>query len=67
MNIPASVGIIPDGNRRCAMRLMKQPSKGHEWGVGKLREVLEWCRELGIKNVTFYSLSLENMNKRPRN
>jgi tritrans,polycis-undecaprenyl-diphosphate synthase [geranylgeranyl-diphosphate specific] len=67
MDIPASIGIIPDGNRRCAMRLMKQPSKGHEWGVGKLREVLEWCRELGIKNVTFYSLSLENMEKRPRN
>jgi tritrans,polycis-undecaprenyl-diphosphate synthase [geranylgeranyl-diphosphate specific] len=28
--------------------------------------VLEWCRELKIKNVTFYALSLENMQKRPK-
>ena len=67
MNIPESVGIIPDGNRRCAKRLMKQPSKGHEWGVEKLRKILDWCSEAGIKSVTFYSLSLENLDKRPRN
>lgn len=45
---------------------MNQPSKGHEWGVGKLRNVLDWCSELGIKAVTVYSLSLENMEKRPK-
>ncbi len=66
MNIPRHVSIIPDGNRRCAKRLMKQPWKGHEWGAEKLKEVLEWCRELGIKTVTVYSLSLENLKKRPR-
>ncbi len=65
MNVPRHIGIIPDGNRRCAKRLMKQPSMGHEWGVGKLRKVLDWCNELGINDVTIYSLSLENMNKRP--
>lgn len=66
MNIPAHIGIIPDGNRRCAKRLMKQPWKGHEWGAGKLRKVLDWCSELGIRAVTVYALSLENMQKRPR-
>jgi tritrans,polycis-undecaprenyl-diphosphate synthase [geranylgeranyl-diphosphate specific] len=39
---------------------------GHEWGVGKLRKVLDWCSELGIKAVTVYSLSLENIEKRPK-
>jgi tritrans,polycis-undecaprenyl-diphosphate synthase [geranylgeranyl-diphosphate specific] len=66
MKIPSHVGIIPDGNRRCAKRLMKQPWKGHEWGAGKLRKVLDWCSELGISAVTVYSLSLENFEKRPK-
>ncbi len=66
MDIPRHLSIIPDGNRRCAKRLMKQPWKGHEWGADKLRDVLEWCRELGIKTVTVYSLSLENFEKRPK-
>jgi tritrans,polycis-undecaprenyl-diphosphate synthase [geranylgeranyl-diphosphate specific] len=66
MKIPNHVGLIPDGNRRCAKRLMKQPWKGHEWGVEKLRDVLDWCSELGIKSVTIYSLSLENLEKRPK-
>jgi tritrans,polycis-undecaprenyl-diphosphate synthase [geranylgeranyl-diphosphate specific] len=64
--IPQHISIIPDGNRRCARRLMKQPWKGHEWGVKKINTVTDWCRELGIKAVTFYALSLENLDKRPR-
>lgn len=64
--IPRGIAIIPDGNRRCAKRLMKQPWKGHDWGVRKVDRVVEWCRELGIKSVTFYALSLENLDKRPR-
>ncbi len=64
---PYHVAIIPDGNRRFAKRLMLQPWKGHEWGTEKLKNVLEWCRGTGIKMVTFYSLSLENIEKRPKN
>jgi tritrans,polycis-undecaprenyl-diphosphate synthase [geranylgeranyl-diphosphate specific] len=67
MNAPRHLSIIPDGNRRCAKRLMKQPWKGHEWGAEKLKDVLEWCGELGIRTVTVYSLSLENIEKRPKN
>lgn len=63
--IPKSIGIIPDGNRRLAKRMLKEPWKGHEMGIGKLYNVLDWCIGLGIKNVTFYSLSLENIEKRP--
>jgi len=63
-NIPSHVGIIPDGNRRFAKRLMKNPSKGHEWGVDKIKTMFEWCKEIGIRTVTFYSLSLENFHSR---
>ena len=65
-NIPRSLAIIPDGNRRCAKRLMLQPWKGHEWGAKKLEEVFGWCKELGIKDLTFYTLSLENLKSRPK-
>jgi tritrans,polycis-undecaprenyl-diphosphate synthase [geranylgeranyl-diphosphate specific] len=65
-NIPKSIAIIPDGNRRCARRLMVQPWKGHEWGAEKVKEVFGWCKELDIKNLTIYALSLENINSRPK-
>ena len=66
MKIPHHISIIPDGNRRCARRLMKRPWKGHEWGVEKVEKVVDWCEELGIKALTFYALSLENLDKRPK-
>ena len=55
----------PDGNRRFAKRLLQNPWKGHEWGSERLKEVFNWCSELGVRTITFYSLSLENMEKRP--
>ncbi len=66
MKIPYHVSVIPDGNRRCARRLMKRPWKGHEWGVEKIENVLDWCKGLGIKALTLYALSLENLDKRPK-
>lgn len=60
---PSHVGFIMDGNRRFAMRLMKQPSLGHNFGARKVEEVLDWCYGLGIKYVTLYALSIENMNR----
>jgi len=63
---PKHVGIIPDGNRRFAKRLLQKPWKGHEWGSEKIEKVFEWCKECGIKHMTFFSLSKENLNKRPK-
>ena len=66
-NPPKHIGIIPDGNRRFAKRLMQQPWKGHEWGSEKMRNVFEWCKECGIKHMTFFVLSHENFKTRPKN
>ncbi len=65
-NVPQHLAVIPDGNRRCASRLMEKPWKGHEWGFLKLEKLFNWCRETGIKIVTFYTLSLENLQSRPK-
>jgi len=64
--VPKHLGIIMDGNRRFAKRLMIQPQMGHKWGAQKLREVLGWCKESGVKEVTFYAFSVENFH-RPKN
>lgn len=60
------VGIILDGNRRFAKRLMAQPWKGHEWGAEKVGKLFEWCKDLEIKEMTLYAFSMQNFN-RPEN
>jgi len=65
IRVPNHVGIIPDGNRRLARRLLQKPWKGHEWGFEKIKKIIKWSKELGIKVITIYTLSLENLKKRP--
>ena len=63
MKVPRHIGIILDGNRRLAKKLMMKPWKGHEWGAKKVEKVIEWGNELGISELTLYTLSLENFNR----
>lgn len=63
MENPEHVGIILDGNRRFAKRLMMQPWKGHELGFEKLKRLFEWCKELEIKELTLYCFSMQNFNR----
>ena len=60
------IGIILDGNRRFAKRLMMQPWKGHEWGAKKVENLFKWCKELGIKEMTLYVFSMQNFNRPKR-
>ncbi|HLC87266.1 MAG TPA: polyprenyl diphosphate synthase [Candidatus Nanoarchaeia archaeon] len=61
--VPKHLGVILDGNRRFAKRLMLKPWKGHEWGYKKVEKLLEWCREFEIKEVTLYAFSIENFDR----
>ena len=62
-NIPRHISIILDGNRRYAKKLGLQLWKGHGFGLRKLEELLSWCIELGIKEVTLYCFSTENFKR----
>jgi len=66
LKVPNHIGIIMDGNRRFAKRLMKEPWHGHKWGAKKIHEVLGWCRDFGIHKVTLYAFSVENFNRPKR-
>jgi len=59
-SMPSHLGIILDGNRRWARERNLDLKRAYMEGANKAEEVLEWCRELGIKTVTLYVLSHEN-------
>ncbi len=61
--VPKHLGIILDGNRRFAKRLMLKPQMGHEWGYEKIKRVMEWCQEYNIQELTLYTFSIENFNR----
>ena len=63
--IPASIGIIMDGNGRWAKRAGWERVKGHTAGIDSVRETSRECARLGVKELTLYAFSVENW-KRPR-
>lgn len=62
--LPGHVAVILDGNRRWAKRQNDKPEEGHRAGALKVSEFLQWCDEFGIKHVTLYLLSLDNLKGR---
>lgn len=54
-----------DGNRRWAREHGKSEREGHEAGYRKLKEVIQWCEEEGIKTLIAYAFSTENW-RRPK-
>lgn len=63
--VPASVGIIMDGNGRWAKRRLLPRSAGHEAGMKRILGLVEHARARGVKYLTLYALSTENLS-RPR-
>ncbi len=53
--VPNHVAFIMDGNRRFARLNKIDKIEGHTQGFDKLAEVLQWCNDLGIKEVTVYA------------
>ena len=63
--IPKSIAIIMDGNRRYATSKSMQKHEGHAIGLQKLEESLKWCKALGIRDLTVFALSKENLKRAP--
>ncbi|WP_235781300.1 isoprenyl transferase [Sinomonas notoginsengisoli] len=62
-SIPKHIGVMVDGNRRWARQFNAPTSQGHRAGADKIHEFLGWCRELGVRVVTLYMLSTDNLNR----
>ena len=61
---PNHVAIVLDGNRRWAKRHLYLPRVGHDRGADRVEELIDWCNELGIKIITIYALSTENLQRK---
>ena len=61
--IPKSIAIIMDGNRRFASKLQRDKHEGHKFGLDKLEQTMSWCLQLGIKELTVFALSTDNLNR----
>ena len=63
MNQLKHIGIILDGNRRFAQKLNLPPIEGHKKGYDKIKELLDWCKEFNVKELTLYTFSVENFRR----
>lgn len=63
--IPEHIAIIMDGNGRWAKKRLMPRSFGHKQGMERMIGLMEHAFDLGVKYVTVYALSTENL-KRPK-
>lgn len=61
--IPAHVAIIMDGNGRWAKRRFMPRSYGHLKGMERMIGLLEHAFDIGVRFVTVYALSTENLSR----
>ncbi|MCE2507895.1 MAG: di-trans,poly-cis-decaprenylcistransferase [Nitrosopumilaceae archaeon] len=63
-DIPGHIAVILDGNRRWAKRQIMAERAGHFRGADAVENLLDWCEELGIRIITLYVLSAENLSRK---
>ncbi|TNJ41897.1 isoprenyl transferase [Tamlana fucoidanivorans] len=61
--LPVHIAIIMDGNGRWAKQKGLIRAVGHENGTKSVKQSVEACAELGVKNLTLYAFSTENWNR----
>ncbi len=65
-NIPKHIAIIMDGNRRWARARNLPDIEGHRAGGETLEKLVDAAEEMGIKTITVYALSTENVKERAK-
>ena len=61
--IPKTLALIPDGNRRWAKQHHLTIFNGYSNGVKRFLEFSRWGKEYGINSVTVWMLSTENLSR----
>lgn len=64
--LPKHIAIIMDGNRRWAKKSGINALLGHDEGYQRFVDISKHCKELGIKILTVYALSSENLKGRTK-
>ncbi|CAD6492093.1 MAG: Tritrans,polycis-undecaprenyl-diphosphate synthase (GGDP specific) [Candidatus Argoarchaeum ethanivorans] len=61
--VPSHIAIIMDGNRRFAHNIGAKKIEGHYRGADVTENVLDWCWDIGVKQLTLYAFSTENFKR----
>lgn len=61
--IPAHVAIIMDGNGRWAKAKNLPRAAGHRAGVIRLKEIIRFSSDIGVKALSLYAFSTENWSR----
>ena len=61
--LPQHVAVIMDGNGRWAKQRGLPRIEGHRRGANTLKEMLRYCKDLGIQTLTAYAFSTENWGR----
>jgi undecaprenyl diphosphate synthase len=65
-SVPRHVAIIMDGNSRWARARHLPGSAGHRAGSRNVRPIAERCADLGVRYLTLFALSTENLDRPKR-
>ncbi|NHN59656.1 MULTISPECIES: polyprenyl diphosphate synthase [Halorussus] len=60
---PTHVAVIQDGNRRYASKQGGDAPDGHRAGAQTTEQVLNWCQDMGVEELTLYTFSTENFDR----
>jgi len=63
IKIPTHIAIQMDGNRRWGRKNKGNELEGHRRGAIVLKEIVKHCKNIGVKVVTVYALSIENLKR----
>lgn len=63
MRLPNHIGIIPDGNRRWAVSKGMTKEKGYVMGLDPGLILYKLCKEVGIKEITYYGFTTDNTKR----
>lgn len=64
MTVPHHIAAVPNGNRRRSKEKGISLEESYVDGATRALELAEWSREAGVKHITFFGLSCENLKNR---
>ena len=64
--VPTHIALIPDGNRRWARSRSLALLAGYSKGVQKIVDVSLWAKAFGVKTMTIWVLSTDNIKNRSK-
>jgi short-chain Z-isoprenyl diphosphate synthase len=62
--LPQHVAVMLDGNRRWARQAgLADVNEGHAAGANHIENLLAWCADAGVRHVTLWLLSTDNLSR----